>query len=150
MMLSCDHKRYYQNDNKLRWELNMKKNSNCCRHAEGFYWWALGTERSSGHSSNVKIRLLNISLNLIEIIFTRDTRKAKKLLRRMKGGHLPVEHCIEETEAGKFGEKNFMSRCYLFKINRASGYTDWDRIWFRSLKLLDMATDICVVSNLHL
>lgn len=113
---------------------------------------SLGTKEAVGIVDNVKKKIEEYLKNGDEVIFTRDTHQ-ENYMDTNEGRHLPVIHCIEETEGWeirpelidavkKSGSDNVTI------INKPSfGYTGWGDFEFEEIELVGLCTDICVVSN---
>ena len=126
----------------------------------------LGTPEAQAIIPNVKKKIEEYRSRGDEIIFTRDTHYSD-YLNTNEGKHLPVEHCIYDTNGWEIcKELDTSVAAYIIdKLN--FGYTDWadylcdfrytagDDIWSavfetedpESIELVGLCTDICVVSN---
>ena len=99
---------------------------------------ALGTKEAAAIVENVKAKIREYADRGDEIIFTRDTHY-EDYMETNEGRHLPVPHCIEETEGWE------IAAVY---INKTSfGYTGWGDFDLQDVEMVGLSTDICVVSN---
>ena len=113
---------------------------------------SLGTKEAVGIVDNVKKKIEEYLKNGDEVIFTRDTHQ-ENYMDTNEGRHLPVIHCIEETEGWEIRpelidavKKSGSGNVTI--INKPSfGYTGWGYFEFEEIELGGLCTDICVVSN---
>lgn len=106
---------------------------------------ALGTKEAVDIVQNVKNKIAEYKSRGDEIIFTRDTHK-QNYLETNEGRHLPIEHCIEETEGWKIPEELYVEGAAY--LNKPSfGYMYWNKFDFKDVEIIGLCTDICVVSN---
>lgn len=113
---------------------------------------SLGTKEAVGIVDNVKKKIEEYLKNGDEVIFTRDTHQ-ENYMDTNEGRHLPVIHCIEETEGWEIRpelidavKKRGSGNVTI--INKPSfGYTGWGDFEFEEIELVGLCTDICVVSN---
>lgn len=113
---------------------------------------SLGTKEAVGIVDNVKKKIEEYLKNGDEVIFTRDTHQ-ENYMDTNEGRHLPVIHCIEETEGWEIRpelidavKKSGSGNVTI--INKPSfGYTGWGDFEFEEVELVGLCTDICVVSN---
>ena len=113
---------------------------------------SLGTKEAVGIVDNVKEKIEEYLKNGDEVIFTRDTHQ-ENYMDTNEGRHLPVIHCIEETEGWEIRpelidavKKSGSGNVTI--INKPSfGYTGWGDFEFEEIELVGLCTDICVVSN---
>jgi len=106
---------------------------------------ALGTKEALAIVPNVKEKIEKYVAEGNEIIFTRDTHQAD-YLHTNEGKHLPVEHCIEETDGWKIWEGLEVPGAIY--INKPTfGYMNWKDYDFEEVEMVGLCTDICVVSN---
>lgn len=106
---------------------------------------SLGTKEAEAIVKNVKAKIKEYQDKGDEIIFTRDTHP-KNYLETNEGKHLPVIHCVENSEGWQIPEEIYVSgkEC----INKPSfGYLDWGKYQFEEIEIIGLCTDICVVSN---
>lgn len=106
---------------------------------------SLGTKEAVAIVENVKKKIAEYKKRGDEIIFTRDTHQ-ENYLETNEGKHLPVVHCIEETDGWEIREGLEVEGATY--INKPSfGYTGWGDFEFEEVELVGLCTDICVVSN---
>ena len=113
---------------------------------------SLGTKEAVGIVDNVKKKIEEYLKNGDEVIFTRDTHQ-ENYMDTNEGRHLPMIHCIEETEGWEIRpelidavKKSGSGNVTI--INKPSfGYTGWGDFEFEEIELVGLCTDICVVSN---
>lgn len=106
---------------------------------------ALGTKEAVDIVQNVKNKIAEYKSRGDEIIFTRDTHK-QNYLETNEGRHLPVEHCIENTDGWEIPSELIVEGATY--INKPSfGYTEWNNFDFEDVEIIGLCTDICVVSN---
>lgn len=110
-----------------------------------FVTGALGTPEAQSIIPNVKAKIKKYQDRGDEIIFTRDTHQSN-YLETNEGKHLPVEHCIENTDGWKIVCDLDVPNCSY--INKSTfGWTHWNNRTFDEIELIGLCTDICVVSN---
>ncbi len=109
---------------------------------------ALGTKEAVEIVDNVKNKIAEYKKNGDRVIFTRDTHQTD-YLQTSEGKKLPVEHCIENTDGWKIaGEIDDVTLPHINKPNFGwLGWTDMDMQGVKSIELIGLCTDICVVSN---
>ena len=113
---------------------------------------SLGTKEAVSIVPNVKAKIEEYLKNGDEVIFTRDTHH-DDYMDTNEGKHLPVVHCIEESEGWEIRhelidtvKKSGSGNVTI--INKPSfGYTGWGDFDFEEIELVGLCTDICVVSN---
>lgn len=113
---------------------------------------SLGIKEAVGIVDNVKKKIEEYLKNGDEVIFTRDTHQ-ENYMDTNEGRHLPMIHCIEETEGWEIRpelidavKKSGSGNVTI--INKPSfGYTGWGDFEFEEIELVGLCTDICVVSN---
>lgn len=116
---------------------------------------ALGTPEAQAIVPNVKKKIEEYKNNGDEIIFTRDTH-LEDYLETNEGKHLPVKHCILDTDGWKIPEELDIPECE--HINKpVFGNLYWDIVVtedgninernFEEIEIVGLCTDICVVSN---
>lgn len=114
-----------------------------------FVYGSLGTQEAVQILPAVKERIGQALHDGWEILFTRDTHTAE-YLSTQEGRHLPVEHCIRDTEgwqivddlrdfAGQIVDKPSFGSPALAEYIRDGLY--------EQAELIGLCTDICVVSN---
>lgn len=110
-----------------------------------FVTGALGTPEAQMIIPNVKAKIKEYQDRGDEIIFTRDTHQSN-YLETNEGKHLPVEHCIENTDGWKIVYGLDAPNCSY--VNKHTfGWTHWNNRTFNEIELIGLCTDICVVSN---
>ncbi len=106
---------------------------------------SLGTAEAEAIVDNVKKKIEMYEAAGDEVIFTRDTHH-EDYLDTNEGKHLPVVHCIENTDGWQISDKLHTEGHRI--INKPSfGYTKWSRYDFEEVEIVGLCTDICVVSN---
>lgn len=106
---------------------------------------SLGTKEAVAIVDNVKKKIEKAKADGDEIIFTRDTHQ-DNYLESNEGKHLPVVHCIENTDGWQIRDGLDTDGAKI--INKPSfGYTGWLDYDFEEIELVGLCTDICVVSN---
>lgn len=110
---------------------------------------ALGTKEAVAIVPQVKAKIQQYKQRNDKIIFTRDTHFADYLSTN-EGKHLPVEHCIKDTD----GWQIYDGLCYenAVVIDKLSfGFKEWENYIENGenleIELIGLCTDICVVSN---
>lgn len=120
-----------------------------------FVTGTLGSKEAVAILPNVKKKIEEYVAAGDEIIFTRDTH-GEQYLETNEGKHLPVPHCIKNTEGWNVvPEIDIPDREHIDKPT--FGYTDWtflrdgDRVMgvrnLTDVEIIGVCTDICVVSN---
>ena len=110
-----------------------------------FVTGTLGTPEAQSIIPNVKAKIKEYQDRGDEIIFTRDTHQSN-YLETNEGKHLPVEHCIENTDGWKIVYGLDVPNCSY--VNKSTfGWTHWNNRTFDEIELIGLCTDICVVSN---
>lgn len=115
---------------------------------------SLGTKEAREIVSNVVNKIKNYQGN---VIFTRDTH-TKEYLNTMEGKHLPVVHCVKDTNGWQLNSEieeiakemksviidkpSFGSLELAEEIKKLHGNKSIDEI-----ELIGLCTDICVISN---
>ena len=106
---------------------------------------SLGTSEAVAIVDNVKAKIKEYADRGEQIIFTRDTHQ-DNYMETNEGKHLPVVHCIENTDGWQIREGLYVEGAEI--INKPSfGYTGWGSYDFEEVELIGLCTDICVVSN---
>ena len=112
---------------------------------------ALGTQEAVAIVPNVQKKIAEYKDRGDRIVFTRDTHY-DDYLDTNEGKHLPVKHCIYDTNGWKIS--NELDTTNAIFVNKDTfGYNDWPEILGRcysrndSIELVGLCTDICVVSN---
>ncbi len=105
----------------------------------------LGTPEAVQIVDNVKKKIKEYKDRGDQIIFTRDTHH-ENYLSTNEGKHLPITHCVENTEGWEIADGIYVEGCDI--VNKPSfGYTGWKDYDFEEVELVGLCTDICVVSN---
>jgi len=114
---------------------------------------ALGTSEAQAIVPNVAEKIKEYVKNGGKIIFTRDTHR-KNYLETNEGKHLPVEHCIRETDGWQICDELIKLYDYPYIVDKESFgfdcwdiYLDYDEMMDAEIELVGVCTDICVVSN---
>ena len=113
---------------------------------------ALGTPEALAIIPRVKEKIAEYRANGDKIIFTRDSHQ-ENYLRTNEGKHLPVAHCIVETDGWQIYEGLTEDGDYI--VNKPTfGFINWKRCVIEEsasadieIELIGICTDICVVSN---
>ena len=115
---------------------------------------ALGSKEAQAIVPNVKKKIEEYVASGDEVIFTRDTH-GEQYLETNEGKHLPVPHCIKNTEGWNIiPEIDIPDREHIDKPT--FGYPDWEITGqdgdftdrnFEEIEIIGVCTDICVVSN---
>lgn len=110
-----------------------------------FITGSLGTKEAVMIVPNVKKKIEEYRSRGDRIIFTRDTH-FKNYLETSEGKHLPVKHCIRDTNGWHIADGLATDGCdCIDKIT--FGYSRWYSYDFEEVELVGLCTDICVVSN---
>ena len=120
-----------------------------------FVTGVLGSKEAVAILPNVKKKIEEYVAAGDEVIFTRDTH-GEQYLETNEGKHLPVSHCIKNTEGWNVvPEIDIPDREHIDKPT--FGYTGWtflrdgDRVMgmrnLTDVEIIGVCTDICVVSN---
>jgi len=116
-----------------------------------FVCGSLGFEKAKNIEEHI-IKLINeYHQNNDEIIYTMDTHNTQ-YLNTYEGQHLPVEHCIEDTEGwqlyGKVKTLLKNERCFLKptfpSLDLANYLKEQD---YQDITLVGLVSHICVLSN---
>ena len=110
---------------------------------------ALGTKEAAHIIPRVKAKIAEYKQNGDNIIFTRDTH-TQDYLNTSEGKHLPVVHCIKDTEGWEIYPGLDAENAKI--INKPSfGFLYWKDFIENSndlhIELIGLCTDICVISN---
>ena len=106
---------------------------------------SLGTKEAQAIVPNVKKKIEEYRTCGDEIIFTRDTH-FNNYLETNEGKHLPVKHCIMNTDGWQIADELDDSECV--HINKESfGWNYWNDFDLEEVEIVGLCTDICVVSN---
>ena len=106
---------------------------------------SLGTKEAVSIVPEVKKKIEEARREGREVIFTRDTHY-NDYLETNEGKHLPVVHCIEESNGWEISPELDASSSTIINKN-TFGYTGWSDFDFEEVELVGLCTDICVVSN---
>ncbi len=111
-----------------------------------FVFGVLGTAEAQAIVPAVKAKIKEYLDRGDEVIFTRDTH-SDDYMTTNEGKHLPVPHCIKDTDGwGIVPELDCADCPHIDKSN--FGYPNWKNEFdFKSVELIGVCTDICVVSN---
>lgn len=110
---------------------------------------ALGAAEAEAIIPRIREKIAEYHASGDAVIFTRDTHQ-KNYLETNEGKHLPVEHCIENTDGWQI--YGGLADSDSVVINKSTfGYLDWKKIIEYSseleIEVIGLCTDICVVSN---
>lgn len=108
---------------------------------------SLGTPEARAIVDNVKAKIQKYHQNGDFIIFTQDTH-TEDYLNTSEGKHLPVVHCIKDTDGWDILPELDIPDCW--HIEKPSfGWTHWNQWAFADaqIEIVGLCTDICVVSN---
>lgn len=107
---------------------------------------SLGTKEAVGIVENVKAKIEEYKSAGKEIIYTRDTHFDDTYMDSFEGRHLPVKHCIKDTEGWQIYEGLYVEGSKV--IDKLTfGYVPWNEFDFIDVEICGLCTDICVVSN---
>ena len=112
---------------------------------------SLGTKEAEAIVDNVKRKVDEYIEAGHLVFFTRDTH-FENYLDTFEGKHLPVVHCVKNTEGWAISDKLNVYRENVKIVNKLTfGYVGWDA-WLEMRKAKDyeicgLCTDICVISN---
>lgn len=110
---------------------------------------SLGTKEAEGIVENVQAKIEKCKSESWSIVFTRDTHSAD-YLQSQEGRKLPVEHCIEGTEGWEIIPE---LRKYAENVIDKPTFGSTELVAYvgnsdvKSVELIGLCTDICVVSN---
>lgn len=119
---------------------------------------SLGTKEAVAIVPQVINKIKEYKKNNDIIVLTQDTHN-ENYLNTNEGKHLPIKHCIENTDGWEIYEDiknelyNYNYKIYkkntfgsLSLINGISNILSWDK-YELEIELVGLCTDICVVSN---
>lgn len=116
----------------------------------------LGTEEARSIVPNIKAKIDEYIKNGDEVIFTRDTHD-EDYLNTNEGKHLPVPHCIDDTEGWQVVPELDIPECeHIEKFTFGWPFWRYIKDWnseiryaryLEEIELVGVCTDICVVSN---
>ncbi|MBQ8001309.1 MAG: cysteine hydrolase [Ruminococcus sp.] len=120
-----------------------------------FVTGALGSKEAVAILPNVKKKIEEYISAGHEVIFTRDTH-GEGYLDTNEGKHLPVPHCIKDTDGWQVVPELDREDCE--HIDKPTfGFSSWNlkfdgsRVMgmreFEEIEIIGVCTDICVVSN---
>ncbi len=108
---------------------------------------ALGTAEAVAILPRVHEKIEEYRKNGGKVIFTRDTHK-ENYLETNEGRHLPVKHCVKGTDGWQI-HSALDAKKDLVIDKPTFGFLDWREYIDspKSIELIGLCTDICVVSN---
>ena len=114
---------------------------------------SLGSKEAVAIVPNVKKKISEYVANGDKIVYTRDTH-GEDYLETNEGKHLPVKHCIKDTDGWQIYDGLYVDGCSIIDKG-AFGFPFWNQIPATSVDLpnseeievIGLCTDICVVSN---
>ena len=114
---------------------------------------SLGSKEAVAIVPNVKKKISEYVANGDKIVYTRDTHD-ENYLETNEGNHLPVKHCIKDTDGWQIYDGLYVDGCSIIDKG-AFGFPFWNQIPATSVDLpnseeievIGLCTDICVVSN---
>lgn len=118
---------------------------------------ALGTKEAIAIVPNVKAKIKEYAERGDEIIFTRDTH-TKEYLNTNEGVHLPVIHCVKDTDGWRIPDEIDIPECehidkpsfgwnlWGYRVTSSGKIIPRDK-GFEEIEIIGLCTDICVVSN---
>lgn len=106
---------------------------------------ALGTKEAQAIVPNVKKKIEEYKARGDEVIFTQDTHFGN-YLDTNEGKHLPIKHCIMNTDGWQIANELDDSEC-VHICKESFGWKRWDDCDFEEVELVGVCTSICVVSN---
>lgn len=117
-----------------------------------FVTGTLGFEKAVELEEIISQKIVDYRKNGGEVIFTFDTHNAD-YAETYEGRHLPVAHCIEETEGhGLYGRVSKLckdsDKCfYKSSFGSAELFEYLRQNEYESIELCGVVTNICVISN---
>lgn len=126
-----------------------------------FITGSLGSEAAQKIVTNVAETIENYKNENKPVVFTRDTHSSN-YLETFEGKHLPVEHCIENSDGWLICEDllpyTYANKNRNFFVNKYTfGYMGWTQVisyiedvmhtHIDSIEICGLCTNICVVSN---
>ena len=114
---------------------------------------SLGSKEAVAIVPNVKKKISEYVANGDKIVYTRDTH-SEDYLETNEGKHLPVKHCIKNTDGWQIYDGLYVDGCSIVDKG-AFGFPFWNQIPATSVDLpnseeievIGLCKDICVVSN---
>lgn len=124
-----------------------------------FITGSLGTKEAEAIVDKVAALIEEYHKNDGMVFATMDTHRSLSYLDTIEGQHLPVKHCIQDTEGWQLHAKidklinpyyrvlkeTFGAKMLPVSIDHELIKTD--HMKFRSITLVGLCTDICVISN---
>ena len=108
---------------------------------------SLGTKEAQAIIPNVKKKIKEYRDRGDQIIFTRDTHPTN-YLETYEGKHLPVVHCIKNSDGWQISDKlDFDAENDILIDKPTFGYLNWKDFDFEEVEICGLCTDICVISN---
>ena len=108
---------------------------------------SLGTKEAQAIIPNVKKKIKEYRDRGDQIIFTRDTHPTN-YLETYEGKHLPVVHCIKNSDGWQISDKlDFDTENDILIDKPTFGYLNWKDFDFEEVEICGLCTDICVISN---
>ncbi len=120
-----------------------------------FVTGALGSKEAVAILPNVKKKIEEYIVAGHEVIFTRDTHD-EGYLETNEGKHLPVPHCIKDTDGWQVVPELDRKDCehidkhtfgFIFWNVKFDGSRVMGMREFEEIEIIGVCTDICVVSN---
>ena len=108
---------------------------------------SLGTKEAQEIVKNVNNKINQYRAGGNDIIFTRDTHHTN-YLETYEGKHLPVVHCVKNTDGWQISDKlDFDIENDVLIDKPTFGWLNWKDFDFESVEICGLCTDICVISN---
>ena len=112
---------------------------------------SLGTKEAEAIVGNVKKKVDEYLKAGHSVYFTRDTH-FDNYLETFEGKHLPVTHCVKDTDGWNISDKLTTEGDNVHIIDKLTfGYTDWNHSDVireaADYEICGLCTDICVISN---
>ena len=108
---------------------------------------SLGTKEAQAIIPNVNKKIKEYRDRGDQIIFTRDTHPTN-YLETYEGKHLPVVHCIKNSDGWQISDKlDFDIENDILIDKPTFGYLNWKGFDFEEVEICGLCTDICVISN---
>ena len=131
----------------MRKDENMRKTLIVVDMQNDFIDGALGTKEAQSIVSNVAKKIKEYKENGCNVIFTRDTHPTN-YLETYEGKHLPVVHCVKNTDGWQISDKlDFDIENDVLIDKPTFGWLNWKDFDFESVEICGLCTDICVISN---
>lgn len=121
-----------------------------------FITGALGSEAANAAISNVRALIDEFMNNNEPIICTMDTHYDNNYFETYEGKHLPVRHCIYNSEGWQLDERiryveKYHNHFSIFKTN--FGYNDWDNYEldnYGEIVICGFTSSICCMANIQI